>query len=143
MSSALFEDCAFLRCRFVQTRWRFARLVGCKLTGSTFVRCDLRPLTVEGGDWSYVNLRGQDLRGVGLSGVRLVEADLSDADLSGCSLAGADLSHARLRGVRLRGADLRGADLRGCDLDEVDWTEARIDLALAVLLAQARGARVD
>ncbi|MDT7536695.1 MAG: hypothetical protein QOI82_280 [Actinomycetota bacterium] len=121
----------------------FARLVGCKLTGSTFLRCELRPLTVEGGDWSYVTLRQADLRGVSLAGVKLAEADLSDADLSEGSLAGADLSHARMRGVKLRGADLRGAVLDGCDVDLVDWTEVRIDVATAVLLAQARGARVD
>jgi uncharacterized protein YjbI with pentapeptide repeats len=124
-------------------RFAFARLAGCKLIGSTFVRCDLRPLVVEGGDWSYVTLRGEDLRGVSLAGVRLAEADLSDADLTGASLAGADLSHARLRGVKLRGADLRGAVMDGCEVDLVDWTDVHIDVALAVLLAKARGARVD
>ena len=143
LSSAVFEDCAFLRCRFERTRLAFARLAGCKLIGSTFIRCDLRPLTVEGGDWSYAILRGEDLRGISFAGVRLAEADLSDADLTGCSLAGADLSHARLRGVKLHGADLRGAVMDGCEVDLVDWTGVRIDVALAVLLAKARGARVD
>jgi uncharacterized protein YjbI with pentapeptide repeats len=143
LSSAVFEDCAFLRCRFERVRFSFARLAGCKLIGSTFLRCDLRPLTVEGGDWSYVTMRGEDLRGVSFGGARLTEADLSDADLSGGSLAGADLSHARLRGVKLRGADLRGAVMDGCEVDLVDWTDVRIDVALAVLLAKARGARVE
>ena len=138
----MFEDCAFLRCRFERTRLAFAQLRGCKLIGSTFVRCDLRPLTVEGGDWSYVSLRGADLRGVSLAGVRLTEADLTDADLTGGSLAGADLYRARLRGARLGGADLRGAELDGCDVEDVDWTATRIDVAQAVLLAEARGARV-
>ena len=142
LSSAVFEDCAFLNCRFERTRLAFVRLAGCKLTGSTFLRCELRPLTVDGGDWSYVTLRQADLRGVSFAEVRLAEADLSDADLSACSLAGADLSHARMRGVKLRGADLRGAVLDGCEVDLVDWTDVRIDVALAVLLAKARGAIV-
>ena len=143
LSSSTFTDCAFLSCRFERVRLAFSTWRGCKLTGSSFVRCDLRPLTVEGGDWSYVSLRQADLRGVSLAGLRLAEADLSDADLSGGSLAGADLSHARLRGVKLRGADLRGARLDGCEVDLVDWTDVRIDLAQAVLLARARGAVVD
>ena len=64
------------------------------------MRAQLRPLVVDGGDWSYISLRGADLRGVvGLAGLRLLEADLSDADLSGCDMSGADLSRARLRGV--------------------------------------------
>lgn len=45
--------------------------------------------------------------------------------------------------MRLRGADLRGAKLDGCDVDGVDWTDVRIDLAQAVLLARAQGAIVD
>jgi uncharacterized protein YjbI with pentapeptide repeats len=137
------DDCALLNCRFERTRLAFATLRGCKTTGSTFLRCELRPLTVEGGDWSYAVLRGADLRGVSFAGVRLAEADLSDADLSGGSLAGADLSHARLRGVRLRGADLRGAVLDGCEVDNVDWADVHLDVGQAVLLARARGARVD
>jgi uncharacterized protein YjbI with pentapeptide repeats len=126
-----------------QVRLFGATLRGCKLTGSTFVRAQLRPLTVEGGDLSYVSLRRADLRGIALPGVVLAEADLTDADLSGCDLSGADLSRARLRGVRLRGADLRGARLDGCEVDGVDWQDVRIDLAQAVLLAQARGAVID
>jgi fluoroquinolone resistance protein len=121
----------------------FARLARCKLVGSTFVRCEFRPMTVEAGDWSYVVMRGENLRGISFAGVGLAEADLSDADLTDASLAGADLAHARLRGVKLHGADLRGAVLDGCDVDLVDWKGVRIDVAQAVLLAQARGARVD
>ena len=143
LSSATFTDCAFLSCRFERVRLAFSTWSGCKLTGSTFLRCDLRPLTVQGGDWSYVSLRQADLRRVSLAGLKLAEADLSDADLSECDLRGSDLPHARLRGVKLRGADLRGAVLDACEVDLVDWTGVRIDLAQAVLLARARGAVVE
>ncbi|TAL26110.1 MAG: pentapeptide repeat-containing protein [Frankiales bacterium] len=143
LTSATLDTCAFLGCRMERVRLFGSTLRGCKLTGSTFVRAALRPLTVDGGDWSYVSLRAADLRSVALAGVGLAEADLTDADLSGCDLTGADLSRARLRGVRLRGADLRGARLDGCDVDGVDWAEVRIDVSQAVLLARAHGAVVD
>jgi fluoroquinolone resistance protein len=49
---------AFLRCRFLRTSLFDARLAGCKLVGSVFEGpCVLKPLRVEGGDWSYVSLR--------------------------------------------------------------------------------------
>ena len=143
LTSAVFDRCAFLGCTFEGARLFGSSLTGCKLTGSTFLRTQLRPLVVDGGDWSYVSLRGADLRGVALRGLRLVEADLSAADLSGCDLSGSELSRAQLRGVRLSGADLRGAVLDGCDVDGVDWSGVRIDLAQAILLARARGAVVE
>lgn len=136
LTSAQLRDCALLSCRLDRARLFGARLKDCKLTGSTFLRCSWRPVTVDGGDWSYTALRGEDLQGTSLDGVRLVEADLSDADLRRCSLRGTDLSRARLRGARLRGADLRGATLEGCDVDGVDWAGVRIDLVTAVLLAR-------
>ena len=51
-------DCAFLGCSLEGARLFGSTLRGCKLTGSTFLRSQLRPLTVQGGDWSYVALRG-------------------------------------------------------------------------------------
>ncbi len=48
---------AFVGCEFVRTSLFDAELEGCKLTGSTFVDCTLRPLTVRGGLWRAVGLR--------------------------------------------------------------------------------------
>lgn len=143
LNASVHEDSAFLRCRFRKASLFGATLRGCKLTGSVFESSVLRPLTVEGGDWSYVSLRGQSLAGVGLAGVRLREADLSDADLTGADLTGADLGHVRLHGVRLRGADLRGAALEGVDLRGIDLTGVRLDVTQAVRLAVSYGAEVD
>ena len=143
LTASVHEDTAFLRCRFRKASLFGATLRRCKLTGSVFESAVLRPLTVEGGDWSYVALRGQSLAGVGLAGVRLREADLTGADLTGADLTRADLAHARLDGVRLRGADLRGADLDGVDLRGLDLSEVRLDLAQAVRLATQYGAEVD
>ena len=81
----------FRRCNFFE-----AEFTGCKLVGSTFIECDLRPLTVDGGDWSFVALPGADLRGVRLTGVRMREVDLTRANLTGATVAGVDLSGAQL-----------------------------------------------
>lgn len=135
---------AFLRCRFRRTNLFGASFIGCKLTGSVFLDgCNLRPLTVDGGDWSYVSLRGQDLRTIALPGVRLMEADLSESDLRDADLSGCDLRHARLHGVRLAGADLRGADLTAVDLTALDVRGVRLDMSHAVQLVEQLGARID
>ncbi len=138
------ERSAFLRCRFRRTSFFDATLAACKLSGSRFeAGCLLRPMTVDGGDWSYVVLRGQDLSGLSLRGVRLTEADLSMATLTGVDLRDALLSRAELRGAVCTDTDLRGADLSGVDLTALDLRGAHIDLAQAVALAEAHGMRVD
>ncbi|WP_344933498.1 pentapeptide repeat-containing protein, partial [Actinoplanes nipponensis] len=65
--------------------------------GSQFLDCGLRPLTIDGGDWGFVSLRGQNLTAAKLGGLRLREADFTGADLTRADLRGADLSHARLK----------------------------------------------
>ena len=45
---------AFVACTFRRTSFFGATLEGCKLTGSSFVYCTLRPLTVRGGQWRAV-----------------------------------------------------------------------------------------
>ncbi len=134
---------AFLRCTFRRTRLYGAAFLDCKMTGSVFESAELRPLRVEGGDWSYVRLRGADLRGVSLRGVRLAEADLTDADLTDVDLRGADLSHATLRGAVLQGADLRGAAVVGVDLAALRLDGAVLDVAQAIQVARGLGASVE
>lgn len=143
LTASVHEDTAFLRCRFRKASLFGATLRRCKLTGSVFESAVLRPLTVDGGDWSYVSLRGQSLAGLRLAGVRLREADLTDADISGTDLSGADLAHARVHGLHLAGSDLRGADLDGVDLRGLDLRGVHLDLAQAVMLATQSGAEVD
>jgi fluoroquinolone resistance protein len=72
-------DAAYLRCAFRHCNLFEAAFDGCKLVGSSFHECDLRPLTVTGGDWSFVNLAGADLRG----------SDLTSLDPRTCEIAGA------------------------------------------------------
>ncbi len=113
LSSSTHVRTAFLGCRFRRTELFNATLEECKLTGSSFLDCSLRPMSVLGGDWSYVGLRGADLRKADLRRLRLREADLGDADLRKADLRDCDLGHARLDHAQLAGADLRGADSPG------------------------------
>lgn len=68
LASSVHEGSQFLRCTFDRTRLFGATFRACRLSGSVFQRCVLRPLTVEGGDWSYASLRAADLRHVSFAG---------------------------------------------------------------------------
>jgi fluoroquinolone resistance protein len=161
-SEARLTGCTFVRCQFGNVRFNSAvlertailqsivqrcsffdaTLSDCKLTGTQFVDCGLRPLTITGGDWGFVSLRGQNLTAAKLGGLRLRDADLTGADLTRADLSGADLTSARLTDAILRGTDLRGADLGGVQLRGVDLTDTKLDLVQAVLVATAYGAVV-
>lgn len=151
---AVFEDCrfgnvrfnasrhtdsAFLRCAFVRCKLFEAEFTGCKFTGSEFKDSALRPLTVTGGDWSFVNLAKADLHGVTVRDVRMREVDLSGANCDGATLAGVDLSGANLRGTRLTRCDLRGSDLTALDPASAEVRGARIDQEQAIVIAQSLG----
>src|SRR5687767_11300492 len=60
---------AFVACDFRRTSFFGATLDGCKLDGSVFVDCTMRPLTVTSGRWSRVTMRAAVLTGLELDGV--------------------------------------------------------------------------
>jgi fluoroquinolone resistance protein len=126
-------DAAFLRCAFNRCNFFEAEFTGCKVTGSQFAECDLRPLRVTGGDWSFVGLPGADLRGTTFQGVRMRE----DAVLTGV-----DLSAAQLHGARFSRADLRGSDLSALDPTVTPVDGAVINAEQAVVVAQAMGFKI-
>ena len=90
-SEAKLAGCTFTHCEFGNVRFNAAELtncaitqsvlrrcsffdatlVGCKLTGTQFLDCGLRPLTIDGGDWGFVSLRGANLTAARLGGLRL------------------------------------------------------------------------
>ena len=143
LNASRHEGSGFVQCTFERTSLFDAVLVGCKLLGSRFTRCSLRPLEVRGGSWSFVQLAGAELGGLEMYDVTLVEADLTEADLTGATLRNCDLSRAELRGARLDGADLRGTALYGVDPNGPRWAGARLDLAQAATLVEALGAVVE
>lgn len=64
LNASRHADSAFLRCTFKRCNLFEAEFTGCKLVGSSFNQCAVRPMRVLGGDWSFVALPGADLRGV-------------------------------------------------------------------------------
>lgn len=85
------------------------------MTGSDFAGAYLDGITIQGGEWSYTNLRQANLSKQALKGIRLIEADLTE-----CNLQKADLREADLSGAKLFKAVLKGADLRGAKMDRID-----------------------
>ena len=140
--SSVHTSTAFVTCDIRRSKFFDATLDGCKLVGTVFSECTMRPLTVRGGQWQSVTIRGTNLSRLDLSGVDLREADLSMSDLSFAVLAGAQLDRALLRETKLEGTDLRGASLDGVDLASALMRRTKLDLAGAVLLAELHGADV-
>jgi uncharacterized protein YjbI with pentapeptide repeats len=120
-----------------------ATFLHCKLTGTQIRNTAMRPLTVDGGLWSWVNLFGADLRGVNFDGVNLEETDLGEAKLGKASFRGANLVRATLRGATIEGADFTGADLAGVQLGGLSWSKTRIDGQLALQIAESLGAIIE
>ena len=157
-SGAVFDRCTFHSCRFNSSTHRATAFVacdvrrgnffdatfeGCKLAGTVFAECTMRPIRVSGGQCQGVTIRGTDLTRLDLTGLDLREADLSSSDLSGSTLRDCRLDGANLRDTQLGGADLRGASLDRVDLAAARLRRTRLDLAGAVLLAELHGADVD
>jgi len=143
LTNSTHRHSAFLNCSFIRTGLRGVTWDGCKMTGSTFDDCRTHPMTVVGGDWSYVALGGANLRELDLSGVRLAEANLTGADLSRARLRDADLRGARTGGAVLVDADLRGARLDGFDPRTCDLRGAHVDLEHAVAFGLTFGVVLD
>lgn len=133
----------FLNCRMRGVSLFDASFQACKMLGSDFTECRWALRLIEGGDWSYTTLRYAGLSGLRLDRVKWVEADLMGADLRGSTFRDGDLSRAVLTKALLGGADLRGARLDGIRTVTVDWSEVRVDVAQAILLAEGLGAVVE
>ncbi len=98
-------------------------------------------------EFSWIDLRGQDLTGMNLANVILRESNLESAILAGANLQnarlpkanlhranlkGANLSHAKLKGANLSHANLSGANLTGAEFHSSNLTGANLDGAILV-----------
>lgn len=135
-------DSAFLRCVFERCDLFDAEFTGCKMIGSTFRETALRPLRIEGGDWSFVSLAGADLRGISVRGVRMREVDLTGAKCDDAVFADIDLSGGQLRGVSFVRTDLRGSDLTALDPRATELRGALIDPEQALVIARSLGLEI-
>lgn len=87
--------------------------------------------SLEGVDWSGLNLQRAQMAAWQLTNARFAGAQLPNAYFAYSQLVGADFSAANLRDAHFREARLTGADFAGADLRNVNF--ARADLRGAVL----------
>lgn len=133
--NSAFDNCRFEHCNFFD-----ATFEGCKFTGSLFVGSSLKPVRVKGGNWSFVSLVGADLQRGFFSEVNFTEADFTNADLRNTGLRDCRLANIAWSGARLREADLRGSTLEGIEGEEFNVRGAVVDVAQALVIAEAHGA---
>ena len=82
--------------------------------------------SLDGVDWSGINLERAQMAAWQLKNARFAGAQLPTAYFAYSQLAGADFSAANLRDAHFREAQLAGADFAGADLRNVNF--ARADL---------------
>ena len=108
--------------------------------GSTFVDASLLGIEVNGGDWSYTNLRSCSLKGLNLRCINLSNADLSMCDLENTNLRDFNLSHAILIQAKMNGADMREANVDGVDFKSFSFKGVHLDMSQAIAVARCYGA---
>ncbi len=113
------------------------------MIGSAFDGANLSGIVVQGGDWSFVNLRFQDLDGLDLREVRFKGADFAGASMKKCDLRDSVLDGASVTNLKLQKSDFRGASLNEVDLRTADLKGARFDIPQAIHFAQCFGIIVE
>ncbi len=131
----MLTDTAFTSCTFDTCTFFDARFVRCKLVGSTFRRCELDLVQVDGGNWSFVTLAGADLSRTVWRDTRLTESDLTGVRAREATWRDLDLTNAELAGIDLRGTDLRGSSLWSLDPARATLTDAVVTARQAVVVA--------
>ena len=129
----------------VNCSFQYAGLFGaafrqCKLTGSSFSGANTAAMTIEGGDWSYTDLREQEFYKMRLEEINFKGADFNRAKLEKCRIRACNLEGAVISGASFRGSDLRDSVIDGLDILGADFHGARIDIGQAVAMARALGA---
>lgn len=139
LNGSVHRSSLFLNCIFRAANLFSAEFLECKCTGSTFAGADLSALELHGGDYSYTIFNDSDLRGWNLRGLKFENAFLQNCRLEKADLRETNLRHAVLSGANLEYTDLRGADLTGVDFSSIRMKQTKIDLAQAILVAEAMG----
>lgn len=153
-----FERCTFSGCRFGAAEFRLCAMLNCvikmcslfstvfencKMTGSAFLDIDAPYYEINGGDWSFT-----DVRDLSFYKMELVRVNFEGADFTGCCMDyarffGCNLRHARFGNTSAVSADLRESDLSGSNLPGLILKKTKIDLQQAVLLAESLGAQYE
>jgi len=142
LNSSVHRFSSFNNCRFQGGNLFVTQFIECKAVGANFTEERVEAITVQGGDWSYANLRHLDLDKFDARGVKFESADFYGAVLTSADLRDCDLRRANLDQAKLEGVDFRGAQLIGVDLSVLSLKKAKMDIDQAVLFAQCYGIKV-
>lgn len=143
LNGSVIKSSAFINCKFRYASLFAAEFTECKMTGSAFVGADCVCFQVQGGDWSYTDLRENDFSKMNLSHVNFSGADLRGCDFSKSSVRYCNFDEALLTGVSFCGADLRDSTLYNTDIFGINLKNAKVDLELAVCIASAHGVKYE
>ena len=143
LGGSIHRSTSFLNCNFTDADLYGALFENCRMVGSSFAGSNVSDLKVKGGDWSFVQMRMQELDRVDFSGVKLANADFYAASLEKACFHSCVLVDANLANAKMRGADLRGADLSGVNLKDVDLKGARMNIEQAILFAACHGIVIE
>jgi uncharacterized protein YjbI with pentapeptide repeats len=146
IKDAVFDRCDLANLRARETSLFRARLVGCRMTGLSYLAGVVRDVTFSGSRIDLASFSNTKFAAVVFTECRLDQANFGDADLSGarfinCDLTGAQFSAATLAGTRFTGCDLTGisgvTSMRGAIITSSDA------LTLARIFADALGIKIE
>ena len=138
-----FQDADFAQirmdhCRFEDCVFDGARMNGAEIVGCAFLNCDFRFADFGGAELIDCKMTGSDF-----TDTRFVMTSFGPGDWSYTVLERVEFSGYRFEDILFRGADLTSSEMHGIDFLTFDFSKARIDLDLAVTIAESLGARVQ
>ena len=136
LNGADIRHSAFLSCQFKSASFFGTRLESCKMTGSDLTNTECALLQIEGGDWSYTNLRKLSFQKQNLCGIRFFGADLSGCCFNQCKMNGCEFDEAIVHDTSFYKSDIRGATFERVNLFEVSFRQAKLDIGQCVTIAE-------
>lgn len=136
LNGVKFSSCAFLGCRFKYATFFATVFDECKMTGSAFEGSDCELMQINGGDWSFCQLRYLSFCKQSFENIRFYEADLSGTKFRKCNIIGCEFNNTIAENLSFDCCDLRGSDINGMDLRTVDFKGSKVDLQQCVLIAE-------
>lgn len=130
------KNCAFLTCRFSGSSFFAVKLENCKMMGSDLTNTECAMLQIEGGDWSYTNLRNLSFQKQDLCGIRFFGADLAGCRFNQCKMRGCEFDEANVHETSFYKSDIRGSSIAGLNLFEVNFKLAQLDLDQCIAITE-------
>jgi len=130
------KNCAFLTCRLSGATFFAVKLENCKMMGSDLTNTDCALLQIEGGDWSYTNLRKLSFQKQNLCGIKFVGADLSDCRFNQCKMNDCEFDDAIVHETSFYKSDIRNSSIARLNLFEISFKLAKLDASQCITIAE-------